>query len=67
MIKDKFYTVSEAAKVSDFSPDHIRRLLLDGYLKGQKVGNYWLIEHKDLHVLKRRRQKKDLSNGSNSS
>lgn len=63
MIKDKYYTTSQAAAKIGFSQDHVRRLILQGRLKAEKLGKGWIIEHKNLALIKRRRRN---SNGSNS-
>lgn len=55
MIKNKYYTPREAAELLGFSPDNIRRLILLGQLKAEKKGRCWLIWHKDLATVKRRR------------
>ena len=54
-LKNKYFSISDAAKLKGFSGDHLRRLILDGQLKAEKVGNSWLIAQKDLDSLKRRR------------
>ncbi len=39
----EFYTVSQYAEVTGKDPGNIRRMLANGRLKGEKVGNQWLI------------------------
>jgi excisionase family DNA binding protein len=56
MIKDKYYTTSQAALIVGFSQDHVRRLILQGRLKAEKLGNGWVIKHKDLALIKRKRR-----------
>ncbi len=63
MIKDKYYTTSQAALKIGFSQDHVRRLILEGRLKAEKLGNSWVISSKALALIKRRRRN---SNGNNS-
>ena len=38
-----FYTVSQYAETFGKDPGNIRRMLIAGQLKGEKVGNQWLI------------------------
>lgn len=39
----EFYTVTQYAEVFGKDPGNIRRMLIGGKLKGEKVGNQWLI------------------------
>lgn len=39
----EYYTVSQFAKVSGKDPGNIRRMLIQGTIEGEKVGNQWLI------------------------
>ena len=39
----QYYTVSQYAKVSGKDPGNIRRMLIRGTMKGEKIGNQWLI------------------------
>lgn len=39
----EYYTVSQYAKISGKDPGNIRRMLSQGTMKGEKVGNQWLI------------------------
>ncbi len=58
-------TVSQLAKMVGFTPDHVRKLLQDGKIQGEKVGNSWLISKKDAALLERKRfrRKKECCNG----
>lgn len=38
-----FYTVSQYAKLLGKDPGNIRRMLIQGVLKGEKLGNQWVI------------------------
>jgi excisionase family DNA binding protein len=38
----KLITVTEASRLSRLTPSYIRRLLRNGELEGQKVGEIWL-------------------------
>lgn len=39
----EYYTVSQYAKISGKDPGNIRRMLIQGTMEGEKVGNQWLI------------------------
>ncbi len=39
----EYYTVSQYAKISGKDPGNIRRMLIQGALEGEKLGNQWLI------------------------
>lgn len=56
MLKDKYLTLTQAAKERGFTAAHLRRLILSGRLKAEKMGHSWLIHQKDLAFLIRRRQ-----------
>ena len=49
-----FYTVSQFAQVSGKDPGNIRRLLINGELAGEKVGNQWLIPRNAAYPADRR-------------
>lgn len=49
---DRPLTVPEAAKVLDYSPDHLGRLLRAGTVKGELVGGRWLISRQELKRIK---------------
>ncbi len=59
MIKNRgnLLTNAAAAEILGFSEDHVRRLVREGKIKGQKVGGIWLIYEKDLAKIKRQRKK----------
>lgn len=61
MIKNKecYVTTKEAAAQLGFTSDYIRRLILQGQIKAEKMGTYWLIRIKDLSHIKRQRAKKE--------
>jgi len=42
MLQD-YYTVNEYSKITNKDPGNIRRLLINGKIKGEKVGKQWLI------------------------
>jgi excisionase family DNA binding protein len=39
---DDLISLSEAAGLSGLSPDHLRRLVREGNLKGKKIGRNWV-------------------------
>jgi excisionase family DNA binding protein len=58
MIKSKqhnFITSAEAAKILGFTADYVRKLILKGVLKGDKLGRNWIINLKDLKGICRQR------------
>lgn len=63
MIRNRasYLTSEEAAKSLGFSKPHIRRLIYNGTIKAEKLGNNWLIKPKAISHIKRRRKltKKD--------
>jgi len=60
MIKSKgeYLTTFEVAEIVGLSQKHINRLLSQGKLKGQKLGNNWIMETKDIKAIKRQRKRK---------
>ena len=67
MIKGKYLTSAEVAKITGFSPDHIRRLILQGKIKAEKCGHSWLVAQKELKTIKRQRAIRTDKNGSDRS
>ncbi len=59
MLKDKYMSLSEVSALKGFTTSHLRRLILSGKIKAQKVGFTWLMAQKDVASLKRRRTKKE--------
>ena len=45
---DDWITTQEAAKVSGYHPDHLRRLIRAGDIEGRKVSIVWLIRRQSL-------------------
>ena len=41
-LASKLITVTEASRLSKLTPSYIRRLLRNGSLEGEKVGEIWL-------------------------
>lgn len=55
-IKGGYLTCFQAAEQLGFSPDHVRRLIIQGKIKATKLGNFWLILPKDIaHVTRKRK------------
>lgn len=50
----EYYTVSQYAKLSGKDPGNIRRMLIQGILKGEKVGNQWLLPKETVYPEDRR-------------
>jgi len=70
MIKSRanYVTTYEAADKLGFHPDYVRRLILRGTIKAEKLGHNWLINEKDLAKVTRQRfprKKERQQNGSN--
>jgi excisionase family DNA binding protein len=63
MLRDKYLSTQEAAKLLGFTADHIRRLILQDHIKAEKIGNSWMIKPKDIANIKRRRKPKGTSHG----
>ena len=50
----KYISVSQFAKKYGKDPGNIRKLLISGIIKGQKVGNQWVIDDKEEYPIDRR-------------
>ena len=61
-IKDHIFGTVEAAKIIGCTPDYIRRLILDGKIEAQKIGQNWTMTDKDIAHFKMK-EKKDAKNG----
>jgi excisionase family DNA binding protein len=59
MLRDKFMSLSEVSALKGLTTSHLRRLIITGKIKAQKVGCTWLMAQKDVASLKRKRAKKD--------
>jgi len=44
----EFITTEEASQLLDFHVVHVRRMLREGDLKGEKVGHTWLVLRKSV-------------------
>ena len=47
-INEDWLTVQEAAKLSGYHPEYIRRLIRDNAIKAQKVSIIWLVDRESL-------------------
>ncbi len=54
-----FVTTEEAARILQFHVEHVRRLLREGDLQGEKIGTAWLVLKKSVEDYQE--QNKDLS------
>ena len=41
-------TVQETAQALGYHPNHVRRLLQAGTIKGEKIGNYWFVPRREV-------------------
>jgi excisionase family DNA binding protein len=46
------FTVQEAAEQLDYHPDHLRQLLRTGRVKGERIGQVWLIDPQEVERIK---------------
>jgi excisionase family DNA binding protein len=47
-VADEWITSAEAAELSGYHPEHLRRLVREGRIKARKFGNVWQIDRKSL-------------------
>jgi excisionase family DNA binding protein len=47
-INGEWLTVRDAAKLSGYNPEHIRRLIREGEIEGRKVSIVWLVNRESL-------------------
>ncbi len=60
IVKEKMITTGIAAKILGFTPDYVRRLCLEGKIKGEKLGHDWMMYESDIkHITRQRYKKKD--------
>ncbi len=45
----RYYTLAEAAEISDISPGTFRHQIQRGVLRGKKIGHSWVVHIDDLH------------------
>jgi Helix-turn-helix domain len=48
MTNDEWITVSQAANLSGYNEEHIRRLLREGLIHGRKFGIVWQVRHSSM-------------------
>lgn len=51
---DKWLTVAEAAELSGYHPDYLRRIIRAGDVKGQKFGPVWQVDRGSLRAYLKR-------------
>lgn len=56
--KDNYLTCNEAAKIAGLSADYLRKLILHGKLKADRLGRNWIIQMKDVVKIKRQRMRR---------
>ena len=47
-MSDKWITTNKAAEISDYHPDHIRRLVRKGRIRAKKFGPIWQVSKESL-------------------
>ena len=47
-------SVAEAAELSGYHPEHIRRLIREGRIKGQKFASVWQVDRYSLQIYMRK-------------
>ena len=50
----RLISLAEAAKISGFSPRHVRHLVQQGIIWGQKIGRNWVTTEEAVREYKRR-------------
>jgi len=65
--KDNYLTSAEVAQALGFSHDYVRKLILQGKIKAEKLGRNWIINIKNIDKIHRQRfpRIKENGNGSN--
>ena len=53
--KDNYLTSAEAAEALGFSHDYVRKLILKGKIKAEKLGRNWIINKKNIDKIHRQR------------
>lgn len=49
---DRPLTVKQAAELLDYHPDHLRRLLRSGTMKGERFSQVWMIDRQEVERVK---------------
>ncbi len=55
----EWITTQEAAELSGYHPDHLRRLIRAGVVKGQKFGIVWQVDRTSLLAYMREAEKSE--------
>ncbi len=55
----EWITVSDAAELSGYNEEHIRRLLRDGLISGRKFGIVWQVKRSALNTYLQKAQSSD--------
>jgi excisionase family DNA binding protein len=63
---EDWITTLEAAKVSNYHPEHIRELLREGKVKGKKFGTIWQVSRKSLLEYLKKMEKRGKRRGPKS-
>ncbi len=53
-----FMSTADAAKELGYDESYIRRLIIEGKIKAEKLGKFWIISQKDLKKFKPKKGKK---------
>lgn len=61
---NELLTSAQAAKLLGFTPDYIRRLIMEGKLEAIKPGHDWLVTMKAISKIKRQRFPKKKEEGN---
>jgi excisionase family DNA binding protein len=57
MAKDEWLTVNDAAKLSGYHPEHIRRLIRQGAITAKKFSIVWMVSRESLLEYKKSQEK----------
>lgn len=63
--KDNYLTSAEAAEALGFSHEYVRKLILQGKIKAEKLGRNWIINKKNLQNIHRQRFPRSKENAQN--
>lgn len=53
--KDNYLTSAEVAQALGFSHDYVRKLILKGKIKAEKLGRNWIVNKKNIENIHRQR------------
>jgi len=57
MAKEEWLTVNEAAELSGYHPEHIRRLVRQGAITAKKFSIVWMVSRESLFKYKKSQEK----------